>query len=404
LAARTKDATVEDRLRTYRAKRDFRQTPEPAGSAGSAPTGRSRSAGSTGRFVVQRHRASSLHYDFRLEVEGVLASWAIPRGPTLDPGQRRLAVRVEDHPLGYYDFEGVIPGGQYGAGDVIVWDLGMYEADPATPDPARAIADGEFKFRLDGTKLRGAFVLLRTAGFGRHRRTPSGELRRKWLLIHRRDDAAVEGWDAEALPRSATSGRTNDEVAAGRQRGPRVSDGARRRAEPGPRPKPWSARAFCAGPRADRLDVASLVTCDGNRWSEPGEPTIYLAGDPGIAIAELGRHWLESAAPANVWSVAIDLARVVDLRDPAVRSALGIPGDPGDPGDPAWILDAKRCRSIAGRLRERGDCQGIVTPSAAFLDDGTRWNAAIFADRLRASVDAAIRVESRVVEIVPSGL
>ncbi len=216
---RTGTAEADTRLRTYRAKRDFRRTPEPAGPAPEAARearkrSRSSMAVATGRFVVQRHRASSLHYDFRLEVDGVLVSWAVPRGPTLDPGQRRLAVRVEDHPLGYYDFEGVIPSGQYGSGDVIVWDMGTYEADPATPDAASAIASGELKFRLDGQKLRGAFVLIRTAGFGR-RRPPPGDLRQKWLLIHRRDDAAVEGWDAEDAPWSVKSGRTNDEVAAG---------------------------------------------------------------------------------------------------------------------------------------------------------------------------------------------
>jgi bifunctional non-homologous end joining protein LigD len=152
-----------------------------------------------------------------LEIDGVLVSWAVPRGPTLDPGQRRLAVRVEDHPVEYFDFEGVIPRQQYGAGDVIVWDWGNYQADPSTPDPGAAINDGEFKFRLDGEKLSGSFVLIRTAGFGRRRDTAQGPLRQKWLLIHRRDETAVEGWNAEEHPRSVKTGRTNDEVAAGRR-------------------------------------------------------------------------------------------------------------------------------------------------------------------------------------------
>jgi len=175
----------------------------------------------TGRFVVQRHRASSLHYDLRLEIDGVLISWAVPRGPTLDPAQRRLAVRVEDHPLEYFDFEGVIPRRQYGAGDAIVWDWGTYQGDLSTPDPAAGIDAGEFKFRLDGEKLSGNFVLIRTAGFGPRRNTGPGPLRQKWLLIHRRDETAVDGWDAEEHPESVKTGRTNDEVAAGRRAGRR---------------------------------------------------------------------------------------------------------------------------------------------------------------------------------------
>jgi bifunctional non-homologous end joining protein LigD len=129
---------------------------------------------------------------------------------------RRLAVRVEDHPLGYFDFEGVIGEGQYGAGDVIVWDWGTYRPDPSTCDPAKAIDAGEFKFRLDGIKLAGNFVIVRTNGIGR-RREPEGDLRSKWLLIHRRDEAAQVGWDPEAFPRSVKTGRSNEEVARSRR-------------------------------------------------------------------------------------------------------------------------------------------------------------------------------------------
>src|SRR2546423_6063486 len=124
-------------LEQYKRKRDFSKTPEPAGAAGGSGTGR--------RFVVQRHRATRLHYDFRLEVDGVLASWAVPKGPTLDPSVRNLAVHVEDHPIEYRDFEGVIPSGQYGGGDVIVWDRGTWEP-VRTDDPAAAIANGEIHF------------------------------------------------------------------------------------------------------------------------------------------------------------------------------------------------------------------------------------------------------------------
>src|SRR4249919_1245149 len=131
-------------LEDYRRKRDFARTPEPP----PAPI-----SGGTGRFVVQRHRATRLHYDFRLEIDGVLASWAVPKGPTLDPAVRRMAVHVEDHPMEYFDFEGVIPIRQYGAGDVIVWDWGTWEPEAETPDPAAAVANGELKFVLDGQKV-----------------------------------------------------------------------------------------------------------------------------------------------------------------------------------------------------------------------------------------------------------
>ena len=141
-------------LEEYRRKRNFGRTPEPAGAVAAG------AAASSGRFVVQRHRATRLHYDFRLEIDGVLVWWAVPRGPTLDPAARRMAVHVEDHPIEYLDFEGVIPKGQYGAGDVIVWDWGTWEAEAETPDRARGVADGELKFRLDGQKLSGRFTIV----------------------------------------------------------------------------------------------------------------------------------------------------------------------------------------------------------------------------------------------------
>jgi bifunctional non-homologous end joining protein LigD len=187
----------QERLTTYRAKRDFSVTAEPAGSPDVV-------AGSS-RFVVQRHRARRLHYDLRLEMNGVLVSWAVPRGPTRDPKARQLAVHVEDHPIEYFDFEGVIPKGEYGGGDVIVWDWGTWQPSD-TDDPARAIERGELHFDLYGEKLAGRFVLVRT---GEPR--PSGE---QWLLIHKNDDHAERGWNPEDHPRSVKSGRTNDEVAA----------------------------------------------------------------------------------------------------------------------------------------------------------------------------------------------
>ena len=147
-------------LEEYRRKRDFARTPEPAPAAAATPGAGSR----TGRYVVQRHRATRLHYDFRLEVDGVLVSWAVPKGPTLDPGVRRMAVHVEDHPIEYFDFEGVIPAKQYGAGDVIVWDWGTWEGEAPTLDAAAAVEAGELKFELKGEKLKGRFTIVRTSG------------------------------------------------------------------------------------------------------------------------------------------------------------------------------------------------------------------------------------------------
>jgi bifunctional non-homologous end joining protein LigD len=192
-------STPADRLREYRAKRDFSVTAEPAGTDPPAEGGPDR------RFVVQKHRARRLHYDLRLEVDGVLVSWAVPKGPPMDPDVRALAVHVEDHPLAYFDFEGIIAAGEYGAGDVIVWDWGSWvPAD--TQDPGAAIEAGELHFDLFGQKLAGRFALVRRAARDR------GE--RQWLLVHKRDEHARSGWTAEDEPRSVKTGRTNEEVAA----------------------------------------------------------------------------------------------------------------------------------------------------------------------------------------------
>ena len=196
-------------LEEYRRKRDFASTPEPAPGD---------LLERSGRFTIQRHRATALHYDFRLEIDGVLVSWAVPKGPTLDPGEKRLAMRTEDHPIEYLDFEGVIPSKQYGAGDVIVWDWGVWEPEAETPDPAQALRKGEIKFVLHGEKVRGRFTIIRTDGRGGGRRgSRSEDGRESWLLLHKRDGFAVPGWDAEEHPRSVRSGRTNDEVLAGKR-------------------------------------------------------------------------------------------------------------------------------------------------------------------------------------------
>ncbi len=190
-------------LERYHRKRDFSQTPEPSGRKGKA----ARAAGVGGlRFVVQMHRASRLHYDFRLEADGVLASWAVPKGPTLVPGDRRLAMHVEDHPLDYRDFEGNIPTGQYGAGSVIVWDRGTYKLAEGD-DPAVEIAGGKIKFVLNGKKLRGEFTLVKIKA----RENESGE---PWLLLKDRDEYADAKYDPAKHPESVKSGKTLADVAA----------------------------------------------------------------------------------------------------------------------------------------------------------------------------------------------
>ena len=196
------------KLTPYQRKRDFTRTPEPSGE----PAGKAGAGGR--RFVVQRHRARRLHYDLRFEIGGVLVSWAVPRGPTLDPDVKRTAVHVEDHPLEYLDFEGVIPRGEYGAGDVIVWDRGIWEPH-ATDDPAAAVAAGELHVDVHGDKLRGRLILIRRS---ERDAAGSGGSSEPWLLVHKHDEYAVPGWDPEEHPASVLSGRTNDEVKADPER------------------------------------------------------------------------------------------------------------------------------------------------------------------------------------------
>jgi len=186
-------------LAEYRRKRDFARTTEPSGAA----------AGTRKRprplsFVIQKHRASHLHYDLRLEWDGVLLSWAVPKGPSLDPSVKRLAMAVEDHPLEYADFEGVIPEGEYGGGTVMVWDRGTYTPEDADMGPA--VAKGALKFSLHGEKLQGSWALVRTGRRG-------AETSRSWLLIKHRDAAASTHDIVTEAPRSVKTGRLLAEIA-----------------------------------------------------------------------------------------------------------------------------------------------------------------------------------------------
>jgi bifunctional non-homologous end joining protein LigD len=180
-------------LTRYREKRDFQITSEPAGAQQPKKPRRALS------FVIQKHAATALHYDFRLEWDGVLLSWAVPKGPSFDPSVKRLAMAVEDHPLEYAGFEGVIPDGQYGGGTVMVWDRGTWE--PKDPDVAASMQKGELSFTLYGRKLRGAWALIRTK-------------RHSWLLIKQRDEEAASGDVTVENFRSVISNRTMAEIAA----------------------------------------------------------------------------------------------------------------------------------------------------------------------------------------------
>jgi bifunctional non-homologous end joining protein LigD len=189
-------------LQEYARKRDFEKTPEPA--PGRAVPSGTHGAKHGGRFFIQRHNATRLHYDFRLEIDGALKSWAIPKGPSLDPAAKHLAAMVEDHPLDYGDFEGNIPKGNYGAGSVMLWDRGTFELI-GDEDGLAQIARGDLKFRLHGEKLQGTWAIVHMKNRGKGN---------EWLIIKKKDEASDPSWDIEFHAVSVKTGRTQDEIAA----------------------------------------------------------------------------------------------------------------------------------------------------------------------------------------------
>jgi bifunctional non-homologous end joining protein LigD len=225
----------ETLLKDYRAKRDFAKTEEPSGHA---------TGGKAGSFVVQMHDATRLHWDFRLELDGVLKSWAVTRGPSLDPHDKRLAVRVEDHPLTYGSFEGTIPAGQYGGGTVMLWDEGTWEP---IGDPHAALEAGDLKFRLNGHRMKGEWVLV-------HMKGRDNGKRQNWLLIKHRDDYAVEGGEdfATAHHTSVTTGRDLKAIAAGNK--PKKPA-----AKKEPAAKVWTSGKSVALPAYQPPQLATLV-------------------------------------------------------------------------------------------------------------------------------------------------
>ena len=197
-------------LSEYERKRDFSRTGEPQGK--SKTKGRGKARRRHPRFSIQKHSATSLHYDLRLEVDGALASWAVPKGPSLDPRDKRLAMRTEDHPLEYLEWEGVIPKGEYGAGPMIVWDRGVFQniSETRQGEPMElpeAIEKGDVKIFMLGEKIKGAYALVRTSDPGE---------REKWLLIKKKDEGAdARRRPTSSQPESVLSGRTIEDLLAG---------------------------------------------------------------------------------------------------------------------------------------------------------------------------------------------
>ena len=249
-------------LEEYKRKRRFEETPEPPPKVEKE---------SHHRFVVQKHEATRLHYDFRLELDGVLKSWAVPKGPSLDPADKRLAMQVEDHPVSYFDFEGNIPEGNYGAGSVMVWDVGTWQ--PLSPVPVEGkyvpgtdaearemLAKGDLKFRLDGKRLKGDFALVKM----RSRRP--GSKGTEWLMIKKHDDYVVEGYDAGEIDESVLSGKSMDEIAG--------DEGARKwKSRPASRGKlkaAWLADAVA------KLDQKKKLQKQNGETAEPAEKTAKI--------------------------------------------------------------------------------------------------------------------------------
>jgi bifunctional non-homologous end joining protein LigD len=251
---------MADLLKKYRSMRDFGTTPEPSG-------GKPKKS-KLPIFVIQKHQASHLHYDFRLEMEGVLKSWAVPKGPSYDPSVKRLAMMTEDHPYDYASFEGVIPAGQYGGGNVIIWDEGTFELTEPEDGP-KGIRQGKLAFKMYGKKMFGEWALVKIKG-----RSPKGN---EWLLLKHRDGYANADVDVtEVAPQSVVSGKTVEEIgdstnfwqsnrpASGR-RAPTLADRLARDAAPAPKAKPASATTRSA--RAPRKAASSR-----SRSSRAGSP------------------------------------------------------------------------------------------------------------------------------------
>jgi bifunctional non-homologous end joining protein LigD len=319
-------------LDEYKRKRRFEETPEPPPKLEKK---------SRHRFVVQKHRATRLHYDFRLEMEGVLKSWAVPKGPSLDPADKRLAMQVEDHPVSYFDFEGTIPQGNYGAGTVMVWDVGTWE--PLSPEPVRGkfvpgtdseasamLKKGDFKIRLHGQRLNGDFALIHM----RSRRP--GTKGTEWLLIKKQDDAVVKSYDIEQYDESVLTGRSMAAIAGDQGSAKWTSS---RPASRGAVKAPWLADAIA---KFDKKSKKKLATEDTgtteNHEAKKKDKTV--AGSTGPIANHSARTKMSSSSSA-VSSAVRDLVGAVKRPMPtAIHPMLATSID--EPFDhPEWLFEIK---------------------------------------------------------------
>src|SRR3954466_1413714 len=277
-------------LTEYQRKRDFTRTAEPSGDKPVAPPPQGRL-----RFVIQKHAASHLHFDLRLELDGVMKSWAVPKGPSLDPSVKRLAMQVEDHPIDYNTFEGTIPQGEYGGGTVMLWDRGTYSSDAATSDDdeedvlRQGLRRGDLKITFHGERLHGSFALVRM----KFSRDGSSSAKPQWLLIKHRDEFATEDDVVAENMTSVDTGRTMDEIATGKSR---VWNSNRE-----PRAKKALSRARVAVTRTAKANVgkASASNAPANLPTTSLEPMYASIG------AEIpGEGWTFEPKYDGIWVLA----------------------------------------------------------------------------------------------------
>jgi bifunctional non-homologous end joining protein LigD len=361
-------------LKEYARKRSFDKTPEPGPAAGP------KSQPGKLQFCVQRHHASHLHYDLRLEVDGVLKSWAVPKGPTLDPDQKRLAMMVEDHPIEYGGFEGVIPEGNYGAGSVMLWDRGVYDVLGDLP-PDRQLQRGDFKFRLHGEKLSGEFALVRM------QRRGSSSKGNEWLLIKKRDASAQPGWDPEDHAESVLTGRTQEEIARQlkpRRRGTRAKKSAPKEEDPAARSN-RSSRAKAPGGRSKAAGRAPAgVDFPAAARRAPMPPFIA----PMLAV--LGKGDPPGESPDWVYEIKWDGVRALCFIDGGKVRLISRNGNAMDRQYPELSV-------LPHHVRAR---QAILDGEIAVLDDQGRPSFELLQQRINVAAASSIAKLARAHPVV----